>query len=180
MPHDSDPLSIEAAIDILLLPPLERPSTLPEIINQVWECSYKAEKFGFLFTTPYGWTHSQEVIHSDVPEEWAHWQQKEMALFRLLDELEAQDALPLMLLQDQNEKYLDMILGDDTKESIIADLVKICDTATHDVKLFAENDKVPLVTVLAFIRNIKREITKELLMLLAEVSEYEDDLPPES
>lgn len=35
------------------LEPEERLPELPEIINQAWECSYKTEVFGYLFT-PYG------------------------------------------------------------------------------------------------------------------------------
>lgn len=171
-------------IFMYLMETKDRPPNLPEIIDQVWVCSYQGERFGYLFTTVYGYTNSAEGINYAVPEEWAHWQSKEAALFRLLDTLEQNGELPESIRQFRDNWVIDTVINGsenedelDRQTNLIADIVKGFDAAMGDIGQFAENERVHLQTAKQFMDALKRKVVRRLLeeMEAGEMDGWEED-----
>lgn len=177
----------DASVVIRVLEIGERPPNLPEQIDQVWECTCGDEKFGYIYTSVYGWTNSREVMRDPSPEFWAHWQDQDAALYRLLDELERAGELPQALVKERNDFYIKMLIGDEDEAleeeeqeegeegNIFTEIARICNQEAAGVQQFAEDGKIPTQTVLMFINSIKRQIAELVVIVMAEEDEIEDE-----
>lgn len=177
----------EVFITIRCLDLEDRPKDLPEIVDQVWEVSYLEERFSFLFTTVYGWTNAWEVARpGSTPETWAHWQDQEAALDRLMADLDNAGLLPESVYKWRNNLYLDALFGDkedDSEENleeedredldeessnIFSEISAVFRSESENIRSFVEDDKIPLQTVLVFLEAIKRKVGEVIVMFLAE------------